>query len=509
MSKNQFSGPVAFFLGARLPETATPAGYSALIHAYELEVPLPRALFAIGKRHRKISAQGWRILTPRHSPRPSLFGHLSFALKHEGLDLAVLKRLFQAAGPRPIEHLVRAQPTGTYARRIWFLYEWLFGQRLDLPDAEAGRYVPVVDPDMQLAGQNRSSPRHKVKNNLPGAPDFCPMVFRTDRLLELMGLDLKHRVQAVIEDVPKDVLARCAAFLLLKDSRASYAIEGEGSSRDRIQRWARALGEAGSRPLDLEELLRLHEMVIGDFRFVKKGLRAEGGFVGEHDRHTGQPIPEHISARPQDLPELMQGLITFERGPGRELDPIVAAAALAFGLIYIHPFEDGNGRIHRYLVHHVLTERGFNPPGVVFPVSAVLLERIDEYRRVLQSYSARLLPVLQWEPTERGNVRVQSDTTDFYRFFDATPHAEFLYDCVRQTIEKELPEETTFLRLYDEFRIRVEAMLDMPESTLNLLFRFLRQNKGHLSQRARTREFKELNKEEVRRIEAIYSELFD
>jgi hypothetical protein len=146
---------------------------------------------------------------------------------------------------------------------------------------------------------------------------------------------------------------------------------------------------------------------------------------------------------------------------------------------------------------------------VVFPVSAVLLERIDEYRRVLQSYSARLLPVLQWEPTERGNVRVQSDTTDFYRFFDATPHAEFLYDCVRQTIEKELPEETTFLRLYDEFRIRVEAMLDMPESTLNLLFRFLRQNKGHLSQRARTREFKELNKEEVRRIEAIYSELFD
>jgi Fic family protein len=334
------------------------------------------------------------------------------------------------------------------------------------------------------------------------------MVFRTDRLRELMDLDLRHRAQAVIEDVPGDVLARCAAFLLLKDSRASYAIEGEGSSGDRIQRWARALGEAGSRPLDLEELFRLQEIVIGDFRFVKKGLRTEGGFVGEHDRHTGQPIPEHVSARPQDLPELIQGLITFERGPGQELDPIVSAAALAFGLIYIHPFEDGNGRIHRYLVHHVLTERGFNPPGVVFPVSAVLLERIDEYRRVLQDYSARLLPVVQWEPTELGNVRVQNDTTDFYRFFDATPHAEFLYDCVRQTIEKELPEETTFLRLYDEFRSRVETMLDMPESTLNLLFRFLRQNQGRLSQRARTREFKDLTEEEVRRIEAIYSELF-
>ena len=105
-------------------------------------------------------------------------------------------------------------------------------------------------------------------------------------------------------------------------------------------------------------------------------------------------------------------------------------------------------------------------------------------------------------------MRVQSDTADFYRFFNATPHAEFLYDCVRQTIEKELPEETTFLRLYDEFRTRVETMLDMPEPTLNLLFRFLRQNQGRLSRRARARELRNLTEDEARRIEAIYSELF-
>ncbi|MEF8943447.1 MAG: Fic family protein [Desulfohalobiaceae bacterium] len=508
MTKNQFSSPVTFFRESRLPEKATLAGYSALIDAYELNVVLPRILLATGERHRKIRARGWLILTPRHAPQPSLPGHLGFALKHEGLDLAVLKRLFQATGPRPIEDLVRAQPTGTYARRIWFLYEWLLGQNLDLPDARAGRYVPVVDPDMQLAGQGRTSPRHKVRDNLPGTPDFCPMVHRTSILLELMGLDLQDRARDVIQEVPQDVLARSAAFLLLQDSKASYAIEGEGSSRDRIQRWARALGQAGSRPLDLEELIRLQEVVIGDFRFVRQGLRTEGGFVGEHDRHTGQPIPEHLSARPQDLPELIQGLLTFENGPGRELDPIVAAAALAFGFIYIHPFEDGNGRIHRYLIHHVLAERGFNPPAVVFPVSAVLLQRIEEYREVLRDYSARLLPAIQWEPTERGNVRILNDTADFYRYFDATPHAEFLYDCVRQTIERELPEETTFLRLYDEFRSRVESMLDMPEPTLNLLFRFLRQNQGCLSRRARTREFKDLTEDEARRIEAIYAELF-
>ena len=114
-------------------------------------------------------------------PQASLEGHLTFALKYEGLDLAVLKRLFLAAGPREIEALVRAKPTGSYARRIWFLYEWLTGTRLDLPDAERGAYVSVVDPDQQFAAPGHNSSRHRVKNNLPGTPDFCPLVFRTER----------------------------------------------------------------------------------------------------------------------------------------------------------------------------------------------------------------------------------------------------------------------------------------------------------------------------------------
>ena len=508
MANNQFSGPVSFFRGVRLPDQATLTGYSALIDFYELEVPLPWTLFATGKQHRTTKGSGWHILTPRHAPQPSLSGHLFFALKYEGLDLAVLKRLFLKTGPRPIEALVQVEPTGSYARRIWFLYEWLLGQSLDLPDAKAGRYVPVVDPKMQLCVNTKTSPRHKVKDNLPGSPKFCPLVFSTPKLQKLMGLDLKQKAQEAIREVPQDVLSRCAAFLLLKDSRASFAIEGEGFSHNRIQRWAWAIAEAGQRPLNQEELLRLHKIVIGDFRFVKQGLRTEGGFVGEHDRHNGLPIPEHVSAKAEDLPGLMQGLFEFEHVPGQELDPIVAAAVLAFGFVYIHPFEDGNGRIHRFLVHHVLAERGFNPPGVVFPVSAVLLQRIDEYKHVLESYSKRLLPIIQWEPTDRGNIDVQNDTADFYRFFDATPHAEFLYDCVRQTIVEELPEEADFLVSYDAFCMKVQSIADMPEKTLSLLFRFLKQNQGRLSKRAREKEFASLTLDEVEFVESTYAELF-
>jgi len=507
--QHQFSGPVTVFQERRLPETATPAGYSALIDAFGLEVPLPRALSAIGARHRIIEDGGWRIMTPRHAPHPTLEGHLTFALKYEGLDLAVLKRLFLTTGPAAIEALVKESPTGSYARRIWFLYEWLTQTRLDLPDAAGGRYVTVLDPAMQCDAQSETAPRYRVKNNLPGTPEFCPLVFRTKALENFIDLNLPQRAKEVVAGVPRDLLARTAAFLLLKDSKSSFAIEGERPPQDRIQRWGRAIGEAGRQLLDCDELLRLQKIVIGDARFVKLGFREDGGFVGEHDRESRMPLPDHISASPEDLQSLIGGMIAFDRGAAQTLDPVVAAAILAFGFVYIHPFEDGNGRIHRYLIHHILAERGFNPPGIVFPVSAAILDQIDDYRNVLENYSQRLLPLIRWEPTPEFNVRVLNDTGDFYRFFDATAHAEFLYACVRRTIEHDLPAETRFLRRYDEFRQQIEAFIDMPERLIDLLFRFLNQNGGKLSSRAREKEFRELTDEEASRIEAIYRDTFE
>lgn len=505
---NQFSGPVTVFHERALPERATPAGYAALIDAYALAVPLPRTLSAIGERHRVKEEGGWRILTPRHAPSADPQGHLTFALKYEGLDLAVLKRLFLQMGAGEIESLVLAKPTGRYARRIWFLFEWLTGRRLGLPDADRGTYVPAVDPEQQWAAEGENSPRHRVRDNLPGAPVFCPLVFRTEALDQFVALDLARRAQIAVAEVPRDVLARAAAFLLLKDSKSSYAIEGERAPQERIQRWGRAIGEAGRRPIDRNELLRLQAIVIGDARFVRLGLRQGGGFVGEHDRDSRMPLPDHIGARPDDLASLIEGMAAFDRGPARRLDAVIAAAVLAFGFVYVHPFEDGNGRIHRYLIHHVLAERGFNPAGVVFPVSAAILERLNEYRAVLEGHSRRLLPLIRWEPGPDGNVEVLNDTANFYRFFDATPHAEFLYACVKKTIEEDLPHETGFLRRYDHFRGRIEAIADMPDNTVDLLFRFLRRNDGKLSKRARTHEFAPLTDAEAMAAEEAYAASF-
>ncbi|WP_088344839.1 MULTISPECIES: Fic family protein [Rhodomicrobium] len=277
----------------------------------------------------------------------------------------------------------------------------------------------------------------------------------------------------------------------------------ERAPHSRIQRWGRAIGQAGITALDLTELIRLQRIVIEDQRFTRMGLRLEGGFVGEHERATGMPLPDHIDASPQDLDSLIHGLVAFDMGAGSERDPILAAACLAFGFVYIHPFEDGNGRLHRYLIHYTLAHRKFHPPGVVFPVSSAILDRIDAYRTVLETYSTRLLPAIEWRATPNGNVVVTHETADFYRYFDATPHAEFLFAAIEQTIFEDLPREARFLVRYDQFCSRLQSIVDMPDRTVDLLFRFLSQQGGTLSKRARTQEFAALTEDEVHAIQQL------
>lgn len=96
--------------------------------------------------------------------------------------------------------------------------------------------------------------------------------------------------------------------------------------------------QAGRNPLTVDEIVRLHGVLIEDRRFIHAGLRPDGVFLGERD-HDGDPLPEFIGARPDDLASLMQGLIeTNERMREAWLDPVLQAAATAFGFAYVHPF---------------------------------------------------------------------------------------------------------------------------------------------------------------------------
>lgn len=500
-----------YFAEHLLPQGTSLAGLSALAHTLEIAAPVRRPA-VVSERHVKgnVKQEGlWQIYDKRYEPGETIADHLTFALRHEDIDLLVLRRIFLALPEGVMEDFVRSAPMGTPNRRAWFLYEFLTGRALDLPDGPNVTAVEVLDSKRYYTLPGTLSRRHRVRNNLLGTPHFCPILRRTPHLEELVTQNLAAKARETVGRVSKQLIARAASFLLLADSKASFQIEGERPPRTRLERWGRAVLQAGKYPLTLDELNRLHDILIEDTRFVQTGLRQEGVFLGERTS-DGDPLPEFIGARPEDLEDLVAGLLeanTLMRAGG--LDPVLQATATAFGFVYIHPFEDGNGRLQRYLIHHVLTERMFSPPGLVFPVSSVMLDRIDEFRRTLQGHSGALMPFIDWRPTERRNVEVLNDTADLYRYFDATEAAEFLYSCVQRTVNEDLPREIDYLYRHDEAMRSIMDIVEMPDRLAEDLLMFIRQNEGTMPNRRRQREFKALTETEVQSIEKAVRVAFE
>jgi Fic family protein len=195
--------------------------------------------------------------------------------------------------------------------------------------------------------------------------------------------------------------------------------------------------------------------------------------------------------------------------PMREgaLDPVLQATA--FGFVYIYPFQDGNGRLHRCLIHHVHAERKYTPPGMVFPVSSVVQDRIDDYRDTLRAHLGPLMSFIDWRPTPEKNVEVLNDTADLYRYFDCTGADEFLYSCVERTVEQDLPREIDYLRRHDEAMRRIMDTVEMSDRLAGNLLMFIRQNQGKLGKKRREHEFAKLTDGETASIEAIVREAFE
>jgi len=328
------------------------------------------------------------------------------ALNHERVDLGLLAPMVRATPPCAIEAIVLRKPTGAFERRLWFLYEWLTGRKLDVPEpAGRLRFVPVLDPARQAALRvGVPSGRHRVIDNLPGTPRFCPAIRWTPALRAASAKQWHGRVRRVAASISPERRSAVASYLQRSEAESSFVLAGGKLSDPRIARWAGAIGQAGARVLTIDELSRLQRVVCG--------ARLTADVEGRGDR-AGAP--------PEDLDSLVGGLIAFaERAVYGGVDPVVAAAALAFGFQRIRPLAMGNGHLHRWLIHHTFEIAGYTSPGFVLPIGAAMIRRLEEYRDV--------------------SSVAHGGTADACRFADMTRHAEFLYTCVEDCVERDLRE---------------------------------------------------------------------
>lgn len=480
-----------------------PVGQAALIARLGLHVPAPAMTSVVGPGVRRTVVEDGNTVekyTFSYMPDDTFAGHLRFALRYEPISLGVLSAAFRTPGAaHDIEEWARAEPKGAYARRAWFLYEWLVGTKLDVPDAGVVTYVDALDPHLHITAKGIPSRRHKVTDNILGYPGFAPTVRRTGRLDDFRKQAIDVEARAIVSKCDPDVLARAVNYLYTKETKSTFAIENEVATGQRAQRFVAALQSAKSfEPTDPNSLVDLQNVIV-DPRYAARGFRDFQNFVGETIGGYREQV-HFICPRPQDVASLMSAWAHMTERLKGAADPVVAAALVAFGFVFIHPFEDGNGRIHRFLIHQVLSAEGFTPPDVLFPISAAIVRDRRSYDATLETFSKGIQPFIEWHWKANKAIEVQNDTADLYRYFDATPLAEFLYAKAAETVRKDLKDELGFVAVYDGALSAVRDIVDMPDKRASLLVRLCMQNGGKLS-KAKRREFKEISDAEIASME--------
>ena len=485
-------------------------GYIELIQRFGLETLAPETRsYVLERGHRRsITRDGRREehYPGRDAPGDSWTDHLEFALKREGLNLEVLAALFTVAPTEELTAFIQRSPNGRYARLVWFLFEWLTGTLLPLPDLTQGNYFPVLVREEYLSVSASDAAarvrRQRVVNNLPGTPAYCPLVRRTTILDDFIGDRLEEKVQGVLSRFPSEMVLRAAQYLFVKETRSSYQMEGLQPDQRRTARFVELLRRAGTVDCSTEQELTALQRLIVDQRYAAEGFRQSQNYVGQ-SLGPGRELIHFVPPKPADVPWLMEGWDECGRRLfAADVHPVVVAALLGFGFVFIHPFEDGNGRLHRFLIHHALAAGHFTPEGVVFPVSAVMLRERARYDAVLESYSREVMLHVEYELDGKGVLTVLNETGLHYRFPDLTPVAEELFGLSEIPIDHEFTADLEYLAVFDAARRELAEIVDMPDSRLDLFIQLCLQGQGKLSRNKRSR-FAELTDDEVTQMETI------
>ncbi len=493
-----------------LPSDAQSIGYRWFVDRYKLVV-IPHFRWSY------LIKQGARTILENCEPNIYLydqgyklenlddpFQHLVFALKHEGLNLEIIKAFWNCVSIEAVRAHVASHPTGKYQRIIWYLYEKMTTNILEIPDLKTGPYVKILDAKLYYTAQSKIHRRYRIHDNLLGNFAFCPFVRKTNTLKVFEQKHLDLMVRDLLKKHDSFVLDRASTYLYAHETMSSYQIEREIPSKQRLARFIELVKKIKKIPKITEDVLVTLQHAIVDKRFINHTYRSSQNYVGEN-RSWYQQVIHYICPKPEDVNFLMENLLqSLELMIESNVHSIVIAAAISFGFVFIHPFDDGNGRLHRFLIHYILHRTGFTPPGMIFPVSAVILSDMSGYDTALEKFSGPLMKAIKdYDLDDQGVMVVHQQTAALYQFIDYTVQAEYLATCIEKTINTDFKKELNFLTSYDKTKEALRAIVDMPDKLLDLFIMLTYQHDGKLSQNKRTNHFKMLTDQEINQMEEV------
>lgn len=490
------------------PSDLVSIGYGELIRRYSLKIiPHYRITYIspTGRGSRHVHNRQEVVILPQSYMIPdpnNPLQQLEFAIKHEGINLEIIATFLPHLSEKEVTEFIKITPTGKYSRIIWFLYEFITDIRLKLQDVKNVPYVDLLDSKKYYTSNATKSKRHAINNNLLGNKEFCPVVRKTTLLEEYENKNLSEKAKKIMNAVDPSVLARATNYLYAKETKSSFGIEKIKPDIKRITKFIALLEDASSiQHLDKEVVLSLQNNIVDD-EYKDKDYRKTQNYVGELTRLYQHKV-HYISPKPEDIALLMKNLLACEtKLMNSEVHPVIIAAILSFGFVFLHPFEDGNGRIHRFIVHYILSKTSYTPDNIIFPVSAVILKNIQKYDEALEAFSKPLLIAINdYKLNDQGELTVPGDTKLHYQYIDYTRYAEYLFACIETTIQEDFSDELDFIVHYDKTKAAIQQIIDMPDLKIDRIIRCVAQNNGILGREMRKTYFHELSDETVSAIE--------
>lgn len=452
-----------------------------------------------------------KTFTTHYQPKDNVYDHLVFSIKHEDLNLCFLSRIFSKLSTEDLEVFVLSSLNGKYHRSIGFLYEFLTKKTVDIPNLNSGNYFDLLDDKKYYTGNLIKNKKWRVNVNFLGTTEYCPIVRKTDQLVNQLEWDISKDIIEIEKSFPEDIYIRATNYLYSKETKSSYQIEKEVPTMDRMERFINILSKAGTS--DEEDLLSENDLkvlqnAIVDPRFANEAFRDFQNYVGESLPNFIENI-HYICPQPEIVRSLMAGLKSSYH-IARETHPFILAAIVSFGYVFIHPFEDGNGRIHRFLIHDILVRTGLFKEGFIIPVSAYMLNNPKEYDKTLENYSKPLMKIIAYSknPSEEVEITNKSIVTPYFKYPDLTEQVSFIAKIIKETLNTDLPKELKFIQCYDELKKSIQNIVDMPDKMVSNMILFLHQNKGVFPKRRR-KQFKMLTDDEISAMEKAYSSIFE
>jgi hypothetical protein len=387
----------------------------------------------------------------------TLFQNIRYHIGHEELNLQLLYMVFVNNRDELKEEIIHERTKLSLSqeyRTVWFWFEFLLDEQIKECKAVDDTVEPflLLDPKRYVTGPAEFKPRYRIYYNHFGNKNFFPIILRSAQEEELKLKKVCKNIQ------DKNLINRANKYLNYTDTKCSFAIEREENRKD-----ARLKFENESRifvtksAVSKTTVLELAKAVREDIKEWRTGEIAVADSTTIY----------HYGAKQQDISELTEGILTaaanviakkstdidttdklvLENETG--WDPIAITAAIAFGFVFVHPLQDGNGRVHRALMR--LMFKHLNVPRDIdleIPISSAIEATMYEYDEALEAFSYHAKANTTTSRDSLGRLVIDNDTKAYFKSWNATPQAKYLAKAV-QISEKLAIDELEFLQLFD------------------------------------------------------------